>query len=203
MNEFYLLAQLPINSKTMPGAYAGAFLFTILLGIINELLITVRMKLYQVSYHAHYYQIAKHSIHPPRNMYDNADAVLLPDGRNSHGSNTRREGGEDDVALRSRCSYGDLLFQHYRGLLAHAVGHDLRRGTLLRGLYGDCLGSFHLLSETGPRILELFGPTRYQWDQGFFQQEIQKREWRSLFARHVRRGRGLLSPRMIRGDPLR
>ena len=56
MNEFYLLAQLPINSKTMPGAYAGAFLFTILLGIINELLITVRMKLYQVSYHAHYYQ---------------------------------------------------------------------------------------------------------------------------------------------------
>jgi photosystem II CP47 chlorophyll apoprotein len=23
--------------------------------------------------------------------------------------------------------------------------------------------------------IELFGPTRYQWDQGFFQQEIQKR----------------------------
>ena len=61
MNEFYLLAQLPINSKTMPGAYAGAFLFTILLGIINELLITVRMKLYQVSYHAHYYQITLQS----------------------------------------------------------------------------------------------------------------------------------------------
>jgi hypothetical protein len=28
--------------------------------------------------------------------------------------------------------------------------------------------------------IELFGPTRYQWDQGFFQQEIQKRVQTSL-----------------------
>ena len=28
--------------------------------------------------------------------------------------------------------------------------------------------------------IELFGPTRYQWDQGFFQQEIEKRIQTSL-----------------------
>ena len=28
--------------------------------------------------------------------------------------------------------------------------------------------------------IELFGPTRYQWDQGFFQEEIQRRVQKSL-----------------------
>jgi len=28
--------------------------------------------------------------------------------------------------------------------------------------------------------VELFGPTRYQWDKGFFQEEIQKRDQTSL-----------------------
>ena len=28
--------------------------------------------------------------------------------------------------------------------------------------------------------IELFGPTRYQWDQGFFQQEIEKRVQKSV-----------------------
>jgi photosystem II CP47 chlorophyll apoprotein len=30
--------------------------------------------------------------------------------------------------------------------------------------------------------IELFGPTRYQWDQGFFQQEIHRRIRKSLSA---------------------
>lgn len=30
--------------------------------------------------------------------------------------------------------------------------------------------------------IELFGPTRFQWDQGYFQEEIQKRVQNSLLS---------------------
>ena len=56
-----LISGLVVNSKTMPGAYTGAFFFTMFLGVLNEFLVGIRMKLFQ----AYFPCGSKYSCHEP------------------------------------------------------------------------------------------------------------------------------------------
>ena len=61
--------------------------------------------------------------------------------------------------------------QHRNGAIEFDCGRFLGR---VRGC-GD-----HVVCGSATTPIELFGPTRYQWDLGFFQQEIDKRVQTSL-----------------------